>query len=140
MMLAYHPYASVLVLILTVMGMVTGILVVSCLVGPKRRGPVKDSTYEAGMPTIGDARHRFNVRFYVVAMMFLLFDVEIVLLWPWVLLLYDVAVGGTTHAAAAQAASGLDKATLFGSVAVFFAILAIGYVYDLGKGVFRWFA
>lgn len=139
-MLAAHPYASILVVILTVMGLVAGMLVVSFLVGPKRRGPVKDDTYEAGMPTIGDARHRFNVKFYVVAMMFLLFDVEIVLLWPWVLLLYDVAVPGSAHAVASPAASGLDHATLFGAVAVFFLLLVVGYVYDWGKGVFRWFA
>jgi NADH-quinone oxidoreductase subunit A len=135
MMLAAHPYASVLVLILTIIGMVVGMLGVSYLVGPKRRGPVKDETYEAGMPTIGDARRRFNVRFYVVAMMFLLFDVEIVLLWPWVLLLHDVAVRGGS---AAEAAAGMEKASLFGAISVFFLILVVGYVYDWGKGVFRW--
>jgi NADH-quinone oxidoreductase subunit A len=134
-MLAAHPYASVLVLILTVIGLVIGMLGLSYLVGPKRRGPVKDDIYEAGMPTIGDARRRFNARFYVVAMMFLLFDVEIVLLWPWMLVFHDVAVRGNS---AAEAAAGLDKASLFGAIAVFFAILVIGYVYDWGKGVFRW--
>lgn len=134
-MLAAHPYATVLVLILTIMAMVGGILGLSYLIGPKRRGPVKDDIYEAGMPPIGDARRRFNVRFYVVAMMFLLFDVEIVLLWPWALLFYDVSVRGST---AAEAAAGFDKATLFGAIAVFFVILVVGYVYDWGKGVFRW--
>ncbi len=135
MILAAHPYASVLVLILTIMGMVVGMLGISYLVGPKRRGPVKDETYEAGMPTIGSARGRFNVRFYVVAMMFLLFDVEIVLLWPWVLVFHDVAVKGSS---AAEAAAGMQKATLFGAIGVFFLILVLGYVYDWGKGVFRW--
>jgi len=82
------------------------------------------------MPTIGDARRRFNVRFYVVAMMFLLFDVEIVLLWPWAILFYDVCVRGNT---AAQAAIGMDKASLFGAIAIFFVILVVGYVYDWGR-------
>lgn len=135
MVLAAHPYASVLVLILTIMGMVVGMLGISYLVGPKRRGRVKEETYEAGMATIGNARGRFNVRFYVVAMMFLLFDVEIVLLWPWVLVFHDVAVkGGST----AEAAAGMSKAGVFGAIAVFFLILVVGYVYDWGKGVFRW--
>jgi NADH:ubiquinone oxidoreductase subunit 3 (subunit A) len=73
-------------------------------------------------------------------MMFLLFDVEVVLLWPWVLLLYDATVPGASHAVAAEAASGLDTATLFAAAAVFFLLLAIGYVYDWGKGAFRWLA
>jgi len=134
-MLAAHPYAPVLVLILVIIGMVVGMLGVSYLVGPKRRGPVKDDIYEAGMPPIGDARRRFNARFYVVAMMFLLFDVEIVLLWPWIMVFHDVAVGGNTLA---EAATDLDKSMLFGAIAVFFLILTLGYVYDWGKGVFRW--
>ena len=139
-MLAYHPYLPVLILILTVMTLAAGMLGLSAGLGPKRRGPIKDSTYEAGMPTIGDARRRFHVRFYVVAMTFLLFDVEIVLLWPWALLLHDAAVGPAEQTTAVQAAVGMDKATLFASAAVFFAILVVGYVYDWGKGVFRWFS
>jgi NADH-quinone oxidoreductase subunit A len=87
------------------------------------------------MPPIGHARSRFNVKFYVVAMMFLLFDVEIVFLWPWALVFYDVAVNGEPLATAAGEA---DKAFLFGGIAVFFLILVVGYIYDWGKGVFRW--
>lgn len=132
-MFTAHPYAPVLVLILAVIGLVVGMLGLSYLVGPKRHGPVKDDTYEAGMPAIGDARRRFNVRFYVVAMMFLLFDVEIVLLWPWIILFHDVATGGP----AAETAIGLEKAALSGAIAFFFAVLVVGYVYDWGKGVFR---
>ncbi len=61
---------------------------------------------------------------------FLLFDVEIVLLWPWAILFYDVCVRGNT---AAQAAIGMDKASLFGAIAIFFVILVVGYVYDWGR-------
>jgi len=136
-MLAAHPYAPILVLILTVMGLVVAILAASYLIGPKRRGTVKDDTYEAGMPSIGDARRRFNVRFYIVAMMFLLFDVEIVLLWPWVLVFYDVASGSGV---VREPPVGLPPAAFFGSIAFFFLILVVGYVYDWGKGVFRWLA
>lgn len=131
--LAAHPYAPILVLILTIIAFAAVTLALSHLIGPKRRGPIKDDTYEAGMPTIGDARRRFRVGFYLVAMMFLLFDVEIVLLWPWLLMFYDASVRQDT--AAMPAAHG--TAHLFAAIAFFFVILVIGYVYDLGKGVFR---
>src|SRR5579862_8059985 len=55
----------------------------SILIGPGRTGPGKEETYESGMVPIGDTRRRFNVRFYIVAMIFLVFDVEIVFLYPW---------------------------------------------------------
>ena len=132
-LLAVHAYATVLVLLTAMIGFVTVVLVLSHLIGPKRRGLVKDDTYESGMESIGDARRRFNVRFYIVAMMFLLFDVEIVLLWPWALAWYDVAVRGQP-----ADAIGMSSAMAAGALAVFFVILVVGYLYDLGKGVFRW--
>ena len=132
-LLAAHAYATVLVLLMAMIAFVVVVLVLSHLVGPKRRGPVKDDTYESGMAPIGDARRRFNVRFYVVAMMFLLFDVEIVLLWPWALAWYDVAVRGQP-----AEAIGMGPGLAAGALAVFFVILVVGYLYDLGKGVFRW--
>src|SRR5438067_1222422 len=55
----------------------------SILIGPSRTGPGKEETYESGMVPIGDTRRRFNVRFYIVAMIFLVFDVEIVFMYPW---------------------------------------------------------
>lgn len=134
-MLAMHPYAPILVLILAVVSMAGAILILTHLIGPKRKGPIKDDTYEAGMAAIGDARRRFNVQFYVVAMMFLLFDVEIVFLWPWAVVFYDVAVKGVPLE---TAGGGLSAGYLLGAMAVFFLILVVGYVYDWGKGVFRW--
>src|SRR5690349_16290245 len=55
----------------------------SVIIGPSRTGPGKETTYESGMIPVGDTRKRFNVRFYIVAMIFLVFDVEIVFLYPW---------------------------------------------------------
>jgi NADH-quinone oxidoreductase subunit A len=81
--LAMHPYAPVMALIIMVILMVIVIMILAHVIGPGRHGRVKDSTYEAGVPIIGDARRRFNVKFYIVAMLFLLFDVEVVFLWPW---------------------------------------------------------
>lgn len=130
-----HPYTSIMVLILVAVGFVTVTLILTHLIGPKRRGRVKDDTYESGMPVIGDARRRFNVRFYVVAMMFLLFDVEIVFLWPWALVFYDAAVHGTVIEAGDAI---LGAGFLLAAMGLFFLLLAVGFLYDLRKGIFRW--
>jgi NADH-quinone oxidoreductase subunit A len=63
---------------------------ISLFLGTKRPGAVKKSTYECGVPAIGDSRLRFSVRFYLVAMVFILFDVEIAFMYPWALLLKDL--------------------------------------------------
>jgi len=129
---AVQAYAPILVLILAVMGLVTVILILAHVVGPGRHGWVKDSTYEAGMQPIGDARRRFKVQFYIVAMLFLLFDVEVVFLWPWAPLFHAAAVGGQ------PIAGGYDKTFLLVEMAVFLGILLVGYVYAWRKGVFQW--
>ncbi len=130
--LAMNPYAPVLVLILTVMGLVTIILILAHPLGPRRHGRVKDGTYESGVQPIGDARRRFKVQFYIVAMLFLLFDVEVVFLWPWAPLFHEAAVGGR------PVAEGFDKTFLLVEMAVFVGILLVGYVYAWRKGVFQW--
>lgn len=129
---AVQTYGPILVLITVVIGLVTVILMLAHAIGPKRRGAVKDGTYESGMAPIGDARRRFNVGFYIVAMLFLLFDVEVVFMWPWAPLFHDSAVRGQTLA------GGFDKTFLLVEMAVFLVILLIGYAYAWRKGVFRW--
>ncbi|GMV96565.1 MAG: NADH-quinone oxidoreductase subunit A [Phycisphaerae bacterium] len=129
---AVRSYGPILVLIAVVIGLVTVILILAHAVGPRRHGRVKDDTYESGMAPIGDARRRFNVGFYIVAMLFLLFDVEVVFMWPWAPLFHDSAVGGRSLA------GGFDKTFLLVEMAVFLAILMVGYVYAWRKGVFRW--
>ncbi len=136
-MLASHPYAPILALLLVAIGAVVVILVLTHLVGPRRYGTTKLDTYESGMPIIGDARQRFNVKFYLVAMMFLLFDVEIIFLWPWALVFYETAMG-RSDLATAMAETGASAGFLLGAMAIFFGILAVGYFYDWGKGIFRW--
>jgi NADH-quinone oxidoreductase subunit A len=129
---AAQPYAPILVLILGVMGLVTVILILAHALGPSRHGPVKDDTYESGMQPIGDARRRFKVQFYIVAMLFLLFDVEVVFMWPWAPLFHKTAVGGQAIA------GGFDKTFFLVEMAVFLGILLVGYVYAWRKGVFKW--
>src|SRR5690606_26951452 len=115
-------------------GLVTVILILTHLVGPKRSGRVKDDTYESGMTPIGDARQRFRVQYYIVAMLFLLFDVEVVFMWPWAPLFYDSSV----QPEASNLPMGYGKNFLLVEMAVFLAILLVGYVYAWKKGAFRW--
>ncbi len=131
-------YAPIGILILLVITLAVGIVVASQLIGAHRSGPVKDSPYESGMPVIGDARRRFNVKFYIVAMLFLLFDVEVVFLWPWARLFYKAATNPDDPVVAALAQQGFGKGFLLVEVMLFLAILMVGYVYAWRKGVFQW--
>src|SRR5688572_27809048 len=90
------------------------------LVGPKRSTPEKLAPYECGMPPVGDARERHPVKFYLVAMIFLLFDIEIAFLYPWAMALRELRWTG------------------FIQLILFFAILLAGYIYVWRKGVFDW--
>src|SRR5580698_10592238 len=72
------------------------IIAASIIVGPKRTGPGKETTYESGMVPIGDARKRFNVRFYIVAMIFLVFDVEVIFFYPWATIFAKHVKDGTS--------------------------------------------
>jgi NADH-quinone oxidoreductase subunit A len=101
-------------------------LVATHLLGPARAGKTKEIAYESGMNPIGSARKRFNVRFYILAMTFLVFDVEIIFLYPWALSFTKLTPQS-------------DEAKLFLARIMFFiATSIIAYVYAWRKGVFRW--
>src|SRR3954470_22467081 len=78
-----NTWAPVLLLIVMAVGFAVSNVALSIIIGPGRTGKGKEETYESGMVPIGDTRKRFNVRFYIVAMIFLVFDVEIVFFYPW---------------------------------------------------------
>lgn len=119
----YLPIA-ILLLMAVSFGVVN--ILASHLLGPRSEGPDKMSTYESGMNPIGTARRRFNVRFYILAMTFLVFDVEIIFLYPWAV---DFA----------QLEPGSPEAGLFLGRILFFLLMSIiAYVYAWKKGVFRW--
>jgi NADH-quinone oxidoreductase subunit A len=124
------PSSWLPVVLLIVMGLVMGVgsIVASLLIGPSRTGAAKETTYESGMMPIGDTRRRFNVRFYIVAMIFLVIDVEIVFFDPWAAIFAPVVRTGTPS----------QSTTLLIEMMVFVAILLVAYVYAWGKGVFRW--
>lgn len=131
-----EPYAAIGLLILLVIGMTIGMLVVAHTLGPKRRGPVKDSPYECGMPPINDTHRRFNIRFYIVAMLFLLFDVEVVFLWPWAQAFYKAAKTGSVIQLENGGVAG--KGFLLVAMGMFFFLLVFGLLYEWKKGAFRW--
>lgn len=122
--LGYQPILALILVIMALGG--TIMLITHVLPKPGRQGARKDATYEAGMEVIGDARRRFNVRFYLVAMLFLLFDVELIFMYPW------------AKVFTAGAASGENLSFLFYEMVIFLMILLVGYVYAWRKGVFRW--
>ncbi len=127
-----HGWAPVVLLLVIAIGFAVGNLVLSLIIGPSRTGRVKEQTYESGMVPIGDTRSRFNVRFYIVAMIFLVFDVEIVFLYPWATI-FAPSVAHRTNTPA-----GDFGGLLLVEMIIFVAILLLAYVYAWGKGVFRW--
>jgi len=95
-------------------------VLLSRVLGPRKPTPEKAAPYECGMPPVGDARERQSVKFYLVAMIFLLFDIEVAFLYPWAMALRDLGWSG------------------FVQVALFIALLLAGYVYVWRKGVLDW--
>lgn len=138
--LAQGDYQLIGLLVLIAAGIAMGILIATHLFGPKRIGPRKHATYESGMEPIGDTRRRFQVRFYLIAVLFLIFDVEVVFLIPWAVLYPRLhAAEGTVHYAWAQAmAPHYGIGYMLVAMGIFFGLLLIGFVYEWRKGVFKW--
>ena len=100
-------------------------LVASVVFGKKgKRSKIKDTAYECGMLPVGDGSTRLSVKFYLVAMLFILFDIEVVFLYPWAVVYRDMLK--------------TDANLIFGSMISFLGILFIGYIYALKKGAFDW--
>jgi NADH-quinone oxidoreductase subunit A len=114
--------------------LVLGLLGVSSLIGPSSNSRVKEMPYESGMDPIHDARRRFDVRFYLVAIAFLVFDVELLFLYPWA-----VASGNPEGIDRAVANHWVEsRALVFTEVISFILLLGAGYLYAWRKGVFQW--
>jgi NADH-quinone oxidoreductase subunit A len=111
-----HPFFPVLVLFAFAAVVVGGLLVVAQTVGPKRPSAVKDEPFESGNPPKGDARIRFPVIFYLVAMLFLIFDLEAVFLYPWAVSFRRLGVFGLVE------------------MGIFLLIVVVGFVYAWKKG------
>ena len=111
---------SILLMIGLGAGFAVGSVVLSQFVGPRKPTPEKLAPYECGLPPVGDARDRQSVKFYLVAMIFLLFDIEVAFLYPWAIAFKDLGMAGYVQ------------------VVTFFALLLTGYVYVWRKGAFDW--
>ena len=127
-----YAWAPVLLLLVLAIGFAVTNVAVSMLVGPKKTGPGKETTYESGMMPIGTAHQRFNVKFYIVAMIFLVFDVDIIFMYPWATIFQpSIASGGKS--------AGIDfGALLLIEMGIFVLLLLVAYLYAWGKGVFKW--
>ncbi len=111
-----------------------GIVVASHLLGPSKRTAVKSMPYESGMDPVGDARSRFDVRFYLVALAFLIFDVELLFLYPWAAAAWTEDGGLLSEAARQLTSPGL----VFAEIVIFILLLALAFAYAWRKGVFDW--
>jgi len=115
-----HPYVPLLVLFLLAGVVVVALLLLAEGVGPKRPNPVKAEPFESGNPPRGDARIRFSVKFYLVAMLFLIFDIEVVFLYPWAILLRQLGIFGLVE------------------MGIFLLVVTIGFIYVWRKGALEW--
>ena len=113
-------YFPVLVQAIIAMGLAAGLLTVSYLLGKKVRNRVKDMPYESGIVPTGDARQRFSVKFYLVAMLFILFDIEAIFLYPWAVVYRDLKFFG------------------FIEMLVFVVLILSGFFYIWKKGALDW--
>ncbi len=110
------------VLLFILIGLAVGIvpLVLGYILGPNRPDPAKNSPYECGFEAFEDARMKFDVRYYLVAILFILFDLEIAFLFPWAVSLQEVGMTG------------------FVAVLIFLAVLVVGFAYEWKKGALDW--
>src|SRR5947209_17532696 len=118
-----REYLPVLMLGALAVAFSFGVLVLSVVLGKKgKRTPIKDTAYECGMLPIGEGSARMSVKFYLVAMLFILFDIEVVFLYPWAVVYKQMLAE--------------NAAVIFGSMISFLVILFVGYMYALKKGAF----
>lgn len=118
-------YIPILLLGLVAAAFAGGTLIVSVILGKTgKRTPIKDVAYECGMLPVGDGNARLSVKFYLVAMLFILFDIEVIFLFPWSVIYRDMVA--------------TQPGLILGSMLSFIGVLFVGYLYSLKKGAFNW--
>src|SRR5271167_1530730 len=115
-----ETYWPVLLQVLIAMAVATGMIGISYILGKKIRNRVKDMPYECGITPTGTARERFSVKFYLVGMLFILFDIEAIFLYPWAVVLRDLKMFG------------------FWEMLVYIGIMLVGFFYVWKKGALDW--
>ena len=118
-------YLPILLQVIIAIGFAASALIISVILGKAgKRNATKDSAYECGMPAEGPAQPRFSVKFYLVAMLFILFDIEIVFMYPWAVVFQEFIAK--------------NDGTIFWSMLSFVTVLTVGYVYAVMKGALDW--
>ena len=130
-------YLPVLLLLVVVGFAAVAMIGLSSLLTRSRPTVVKGEAYESGIPALGDARERFSVKFYMVAMLFIVFDIETVFMIPWGVYYRQLSCAAPLLASGACAAGQISFFGL-GEMLVFIAILAVGFVYVWKKGALQW--
>jgi NADH-quinone oxidoreductase subunit A len=113
-------YLPILVMVVVVVAFAAIALILSALTGPRRPNPAKLSPYESGMPPFGSARRRLSIKYFLTAVLFILFDIEIIFFYPWAILFRQLELFGLIE------------------MGIFTLVLLIGYVYFWRKGGFEW--
>ena len=113
-------YLPIILFLIIALGLSVGFIVLNFLFSPKNPDPEKLSAYECGFEAFGDSRMEFDVRFYLVAILFIIFDLEIAFLFPWAISLGNIGTLG------------------FWSMMIFLFVLAVGFVYEWKKGALDW--
>ena len=122
-----EQYIPVLMLLAAAIGFAGGTLIISVLIGKYgKRSKIKDTAYECGMIPIGSGNTRMSVKFYLVAMLFILFDIEVVFLYPWAVVYKTMLADPAT------------RNLILGSMVSFLGILFVGYIYAVKKKAFDW--
>jgi len=119
----YQNYIPLLVLLIVATIIPLAILIITNILGPKKPSDRKLSVYESGMPPVGDAHPKFSIKFYIIGMLFILFDIEIVFMYPWAVI-YKQWISTSSFILI----EGL----------VFIGILLVGYIYAWKKGALEW--
>jgi NADH-quinone oxidoreductase subunit A len=113
-------YLSIIIFLFVALGLSVGFIILNFLFSPNNPDPEKLSAYECGFEAFGDSRMEFDVRFYLVAILFIIFDLEIAFLFPWAISLGNLGTLG------------------FWSMMIFLFVLTIGFVYEWKKGALDW--
>jgi NADH-quinone oxidoreductase subunit A len=130
-------YLPILLQVIVSAGFVTAALLASVILGKAgRRNPTKDTAYECGMLPEGGVQPRYSVKFYLVAMLFILFDIEIVFMYPWAVVYREFVAGAGPVVWTMQAF--LQRTGIFWSMLSFVFVLTVGYVYAIMKGALDW--
>lgn len=124
-------YAPIIVMFVVAIGFAASQMVVTTLIGPRKRTAVKLMPYECGKDPVGSARDRYSIKFYSVAVIFLLFDIEVLFMVPFAVA-FKYLIGEQVRTGVAYGAVALAE------ILVFMATLVVGYIYVWKKGTFDW--